>query len=268
MEMLTIIHNCVRDPDLQCFYFGNTINWSQLLSPCIGCSYSTFRMMARFILGYLRSGLNEDDLELLNMDQNDWKILMEMFADCCQPPDFVATMVCNLAPVLQQLSQIAASVLPGSVPSKDDVMSKLSEQSEWQVEGLSISGNEMVASFSTEENSYAFSASEIVNALENLLSTDSNLQAFHSYTFLPHIQGLLNHGGSGEKVAACKLLWSLVGSSPIIQAELRSQESALTIGLQLLHTHRDLELQLLSKCVAIKMHGSHDEGKCLYCRIM
>jgi len=55
-------------------------------------------MMARFILGYLRSGLNEDNLELLNMDQNDWEILMEMFADCCQPPDFVATMVCNLAP--------------------------------------------------------------------------------------------------------------------------------------------------------------------------
>jgi len=72
MEMLTIIHNCVRDPDLQCFYFGNTISWSQLLSPCIGCSYSTFRMMPRFILAYLSSGLTEDILHLLNLDQNEW----------------------------------------------------------------------------------------------------------------------------------------------------------------------------------------------------
>ena len=268
MEMLTIIHNCVRDPDLQHFYFGNSIDWTRLLSPWVHCSHSTLRMQARFVLGYLRPGLAEDDLELLNMDKNDWNIFMTMFEDCCQPPDFRATMVGSVAPIIQQLSQIAASVVPGTVPSDDDVMSKLSENLKCPVQGLSISKDEMVASFGTEENSYVYSASEVMSALENLLSTDSNLQAFHSYVFLPHIEELLNHGGTREKVAVCKLLWSLVGYSPIIQAELSSQESTLTAGLKQLHTHKDPELQLLSKCIAIKMQRGDSEGEQLYCKVM
>ena len=60
MEMLTIIHNCIRDPDLQRFYLGNMVDWIKVLSPWIQCSHSTLRMLVRFVLGYLRPGLSEE----------------------------------------------------------------------------------------------------------------------------------------------------------------------------------------------------------------
>ena len=268
LEMLTIIHNCVRDSNLQHFYLGNTINWIQVLSPWVQCSHSSLRMLVRFVLGYLRPRLGEDSLELLNMDDNDWKIFMTMFKDSCQPPDFIATMVGTMTPILQQLSQLVSQVsvsdTPLSQPCENEVKSHLLQDMTCPIQELLVTKNEIVASIDVTENSYTFSASEIMKALENLLSTEANRQTFHSFEFLSHTKELLSHGETKEKIAVCSLLWSLVGHSPVLQAELRDEDSTLIIGLKQLHGNQNHELQLLSRCITISVHGGEDEGEKLY----
>lgn len=265
MEMLTILHNCVRDVDLQQFYLSNQIDWSQLLTPWIQCSHSTLRMQARFVLGYLRPGVIEDNLQLLNLDTNDWKILMKMFEECCQPPDFMTTMRGAMAPLIQQLRQLVEPVsqaAPTLHPSEDEVLSTLLQTMEYPLHSLSVTKDKISASIDTTEHSYYFSASEIMNALENLLSVESNLQAFCSFVILPHINAVLSHGGTKERIAACSLLWSLalLGCSSL-QKELKDQFSALSICLKQLRSQGDHELQLLTKCIATKIQGDDTEGQ-------
>lgn len=265
MEMLTILHNCVRDLNLQRFYLGNCINWTQLLTSWIQCSHSTLRMQARFVLGYIRQGLTEDSLHLLTLDTNDCKIFLRMFEECCQPPHFVTSMMGTMASVLEQIRHLvkpATPDTPASLPSESDVLSRALQTLQYPLHELSVTKNEIVAAIDTSEDSYVFSAPEIMKALENLLSTETNLKTFHSFDFLPHIKAILSQGGIEEKIAACNLLWSLacLDSSSALRDELRDQESTLSIALKQLQSQEDHELQLLSKCVTIKVHGG-DEGE-------
>ena len=205
-------------------------------------------------------------LKLLNMDENDWKIFMMMFTDCCQPPDFVATMIGTMAPIMQQLSQLVARTpanqgATSSLLCEDEVKSQLLQALNYPLKELSVTKNEIVASVDTAEDSYMFSASEIMKALENLLSTELNFRAFHSFVFLPHIKGLLNHGRTEEKTAACSLLWSLASHSPALQTELRDEESMLSVSLKQLHNNEDHNLQVLSKCIAIIFSRNRNEGE-------
>ena len=265
MEMLTILHSCIRDVDLQHFYLGNQIDWSQLLTPWIQCSHSTLRMQARFVLGYLRPGVTEDNLQLLNLDANDWKILMKMFGECCQPPDFITTMMGTVAPLVQQFRQLVEPIsqaAPALRPSEDKVLSTLLQSLEYPLHSLSVTKDEIVASIDTTEPSYFFSASEIMNALENMLSMESNLQAFCSFDFLPHVKAVLSHGGNKERIAACRLLWSLalLGCSSL-EEELKDQYSALSLSLIQLQSQENHELQLLIKCITAKLQGGDTEGE-------
>ena len=268
MEMLIIIYNCVRDPDLQQFYFGNRVSWIQVLSPWIECSHSSLRMLVRFVLGCLRIGLSEDSLKLLNMDANDWRIFMTMFADCCQPPNFIATMMGTMAPIMQQFSQLVAGapVIQGassSLPCEDQVRSHLLQALNYPLHELSVTKNDIVASIDTTDESYTFSASEILKALENFLSTEPNIQAFHSFVFLPHIKELLCHGRTEEKTAACSLLWSLTSLYPAVQIELSDKDSMIYLALKQLYDDENRNLQLLSKCITISFDRNCHEGKWL-----
>ena len=266
MDILTIIHNCVRDPDLQRFYFGNNIDWIQVLSPWIQCSHSTLRMLVRFILGCLRPALSEENLKLLNMDDNDWRMFTTMFADCCQPPNFIANMMGTMAPIMQQLKQLVtrAPVVEGassSAPCQDEVLSHLLQTLNYPIHDMSLSKDKITVSVDTTEDSYVFSAPEILKALENLLSTDSNIRAFESFDFLPHIKELLNHGGTEEKTAACSLLWCLVSHYPALQSKLRNEDSVLCVALKQLHSSEDYNLRLLSRCIIISVGRSCSEGE-------
>ena len=266
MEMLIVIYNCVRDPDLQHFYFGNNVSWIQLLSPWIQCSHSSLRTLVRFVLGYLRTGLSEESSKLLTMGTNDWKIFMMMFTDCCQPPHFIATMMGTMAPIMQQLSQLVARApavqgASSSLPCEDQVRSHLLQALNYPVHELSITKDNIVASVNTTDGSYTFSASEIMKALENFLSTEPNIQAFHSFVFLPHIKELLCHGGTEEKMAACSLLWSLARIYPALQTELRDENSMIYFTLKQLYNDGSCDLQLLSKCITISFDRNCPEGR-------
>ena len=268
MEMLIIIYNCVRDPDLQRFYYGSTVSWIQVLSPWIQCSHSSLRMLVRFVLGCLRLGLSEDSLKLLNLDANDWKIFMTMFTDCCQPPHFITTMMGTMAPIMQQFTRLIAKTpaiavqdASSSLPCEDQVRSHLLQAFNYPLHDLSVTKNSIVASVDTTDHSYTFSASEIMKALENFLSTEPNIKAFHSFVFWPHIKELLYHGGTEEKTAACSLLWSLARLYPDLQIKLRDEDSMMYLSLKQLCDDEDCNLQLLSKCLTINVDRNCHEGE-------
>lgn len=193
---------------------------------------------------------------------------MTMFADCCQPPNFIATMMGTMAPIMQQFSQLVARApaiqgASSSPPCEDEVRSHLLQALNYPLHELSVTKNNIVASVDTTDNSYTFSASEIMKALENFLSTEPNVRAFHSFVFLPHIKEVLYHGGTKEKTAACSLLWSLTSFYPTVQIELRDKDSVMYLALKQLYSDESRNLQLLSKCVTISFDRNCHEGKWL-----
>lgn len=97
MQLLVIVHNCVRDPDLPHLYMGYIIKWGMILSHCIKSTHSTMRIFTRFILGYAKSRLFEDESCLLDMSRNDWNLVIQLFDDCCK-------LVGSLEPIFHQLS--------------------------------------------------------------------------------------------------------------------------------------------------------------------
>ena len=240
------------DPNLPHFYYTDVINWDLLLTPWVKCSHYSMRLFSRFVLGYMIPGLQEQTLQLLDMDRNDWNIFITLLEECCQPP-FSATIYAGLHSRIEEITQLLKGfpqftrgdvVDKGTPNTIDDLPDHLLN--------LTVSENEATVTVDFEGNPCcSIPAAEMVTGLSNLITRKSNLDVFGSYSFLPHLVNLLTDGENEDKIAVCKLLLTLQFDSEIIKNELCNEKSCLSVLIQGLRAHDVIELQELSKCIFI-----------------
>ena len=270
MLNLLVIYNCAKDHNFPPYYY-HQVKWASLLTPWMNSAHACIRMQSKFLLGYLRPALDDNLHVLLEISENDWKILVGMLEDACEPPEFTATLIRVPASLIQQSFDIA-SMLQGFTPSVEAAPSVPIEFTakglfpkadlEMALHNVSISDNQMSTTFAVEieeDNGYKMSAVEIVNALENLLSTSSNRQAFTNYPFLPLLITLLTLGEAKEKVAACRVLWCLVDTAQIKEA-MKVPDSSLAKTLEELRSSEHSEVQTLRRCIEISFERAQYKG--------
>ena len=95
---------------------------------------------------------------------------------------------------------------------------------------------------------------EVIDAIENLVSTEKNLQAFLSCSFLHGIEQITSHGGTKEKLAVCKLLWSLALLSAEFKSHFIGSASNILSGIYS-NQNIDHELLVLGKCIDVCILG-------------
>lgn len=253
------------DSNLPHFYYTDAIKWHLLLSPWIKCNYYSIRLFSRFILGYLIPGLQEETLELLDMDKNDWNIFIKLLEECSEPP-FSATLYFSLCSTIEEITE---AVKGSSKFVKDDVVNKeilpnAIEDLPDYVQNLTIDENELKFTIDFDKNSCcSMPAVEIVNGLSNLLTRKSNMSLFSSYLFLPHLINLLTNGETEDKIAVCKLLLLTQFDCEVIRNELCSDESCLSVLINALHMHDVIELQELSKCIFVNTMDISGQFLCM-----
>ena len=196
MLQLTIIFNCVSDPNLPRYYFGGAIKWSTVFSPWSFSTHSAPRLFSKFILSYLLPALDDSSLQLLEISGNDQGILMNLLDECSHPPDFKGTIL----------------GFSGSSDLQESIMQSLREgvtldELPASIEGLTIVDNEIKLVVDDSEcEPYCMSAIEVVGSLQNLISKKQNLFLLKEPVFMPSILRLLESGQEKEKIAASKLL--------------------------------------------------------------
>lgn len=240
------------DPNLPHFYYTDVIKWDLLLAPWVKCSHYSMRLLSRFILGYLIPGLQEETLQLLDMDRNDWNIFITLLKECSQPP-FSATIYAGLNSRIEEITQLLKGfpqLTQGDVADKetpntiDDLPAHFLS--------LTVGENEATVTVDFDGSPCcSMPAVEIVDGLSNLMTRKSNLDAFGSYSFLPHLVNLLTDGENEDKMAVCKLLLALQFDSEVIKNELCNENSCLSVLIQGLQAHDVIELQELSKCIFV-----------------
>lgn len=265
--MLMILHNCIMDPDLPRYYSGGSINWELVLSPWIRCSHFCMRLLARFSLSYVRCGLQDETLELLDMDTNDWNIFMKMLEECSQPP-FSATLVIKFESVIQQIAKLATDfpeLFSGDECNMKQVLPSC-------IESVTVEENHLVAKLDLDKSDEDFScmipASEVIGGLSNLVTRGKNLQLLSKSSCLQYLVALLTDGDIEDKITVCKLLLTLRLNSKFIQDELTYTNSTLFCLLTALHTHDAPELQKLSRCIMFGSKGNVGQLKSytsIYC---
>lgn len=250
MVILMILHNCVMDPNLPHYYYSDAINWNLLLSPWIKCTHYSMRLLSRLVLGYLIPGLQEEVLQLLDMDRNDWNIFIKLLKECSEPP-FSATLYSGLCSTIEEVTQLVQG-FPQFAKS-DVATEEISiEDLPGHVKNLIVDENELKLSVDFDNNpSCSLPAAEIVTGLSNLVTRKSNLRLFGSCSFLPCLLSLLTNGEVEDKIVVCKLLLSLQFDCEVIKNELCNDESCLSAIVKALHMHSVIELQELSKCIFI-----------------
>ena len=253
MITLMILHNCVMDPNLPHFYYTDAIKWDLLLSPWIKCTHYNMRLLSRLILGYLIPALNEEALQLLDMDRNDWNIFIKLLDECSEPP-FTATLHSGLSSTIEEIRQL---IQFSPQFGKDDVVNTETppiaiEDLPDYVQNLTVNENELKFTVDFDDTSCcSMPAAEIVSGLSHLLTKKSNLRLFSDYSFLPQLINLLTNGEVEDKIAVCRLLLSLQFDCEIIKNELYSDESCFSVLIKALHMHDTVELQELSKCIFV-----------------
>ncbi len=252
-----IIHNCIKDPQLPQYYFSNVVKWALLLSPWIQCSHYAMRLLSRFILGYCKDGLTDEELELLVLDSNDWNLLLKMLEDGSKPP-FTVPMVGTLTSLLQQVANVTTESVN---PSSDDILQELSLVP--ALKDFSISDNQLSATINledVEDDCYYMSMDELLYSISNLMCMGRNLEFLNSKFYLLLVK-ILYDGGHKEKLAVCKLVWSLSLHCPELSEEIRNAKSPLPLALSKYHSHENVELQYLSKCAMLSAAASNsNEG--------
>ena len=255
LAVLMILHNCVMDPNLPHFYYTDVIKWDFLLSPWIKCSHYGMRLLSRFILGYLIPGLQEETLQLLDMDRNDWNIFINLLEECSQPP-FSATIYAGLHCKIEEIAQLLKGFpqfTRGDVANKEMSPNMIDNLPD-HLQNLTVGENEVTLTVDFDGNPCcSMPAAEIVAGFSNLMTRKSNLDAFGIYSFLPHLVNLLTVGETADKLAVCKLLLALQFDCEVIKNELCNEKSCLSVLIQALRTHDATELQELSKCIFVNM---------------
>ena len=241
------------DSNLPHFYYSDVIKWDLLLSPWINCSHYSMRILSRFILGYLIPGLQEETLQLLDMDRNDWNIFIKLLDECSESP-FTATLYSGLSSTIEEIAQLVKEFpqfAKGDVAADEispDTITNLPDL----VQNLTVGENELKLTINFDNNPCcSMPAVEIVAGLSNLLTRKSNLDLFNTYSFLPHLLSLLTDGETEEKIAVCKLLLSLQFDCEIIKNELCNDDSCLSVVIKALQMHSVTELQELGKCIFV-----------------
>lgn len=252
MVLLMILHNCVMNPNLPHFYYSDAIKWDLLLSPWINCSHYGMRLLSRFILGYLIPGLQEEMLQLLDMDRNDWNIFIKLLEECSEPP-FTATLYSGLCSTIEEVTQLVKDFpqFAGDVPIDEippDAITNLPDI----VQNFTVGENELKLTINFDNNPCcSMPATEIVAGLSNLLARKANLDLFTTYSFLPHLLNLLTDGEIEDKIAVCRLLFSLQFDCEVIKNELSNHDSCLSVVVKALQMDSVTELQELCRCISV-----------------
>ena len=192
------------------------------------------------------------------MDENDTNLIIGMMQRGSDPPFTVEMLGLLNNTLLQLLSNMAATSLSDPKEAMTSAPYPLTD--------VCITNDQVTASVEigdVSDSGCVISTHELLDGVENLMICEKNHCLMHHKDFFPLLLKIISFGGYEEKLAVCKLVWSLDGFAPSLAVTLKEANSMLMLAIQQCHQNDDSELCLLSKCATMSPTSS-DDGKCYY----